>query len=145
MKTCGCGKGPRILTQGSHCVGLRASGDCGDFEAPAVATLYLNRLNKGMALQADPPSFCPRRPFHSSVLDVHKGRLSVQHYQHRGLPPADSYGTHATCKRLATRTRLFVHVPNREEMAPLILRNYREHLRNARAYQSWLNKQRIYR
>ena len=120
-------------------------------EAPAVAALYLNRLNKGMALQADPTLiFALGDPSIRRVLDVHKEVDSPYNtYQHRGLPPGPiRYVDPRYLQSVlhpAEHAYLYMCAKPGGDGAHDFARNYREHLRNARAYQSWLNKQRIYR
>ena len=120
-------------------------------EAPAVAALYLNRLNKGMALQADPTLiFALGDPSIRRVLDVHKEVDSPYNtYQHRGLPPGPiRYVDPRYLQSVlhpAEHAYLYMCAKPGGDGTHDFARNYREHLRNARAYQSWLNKQRIYR
>ena len=119
-------------------------------EAPLVASLYLNRLQKNMALQADPTLiFALRDPSIRRVLDEHKEVDSPYNtYQNLGLPPGPirfvdprylqsvlhpvEHNFFYMCAKPGNTTHNFA-------------RTYREHLRNARAYQRWLNKQRIFR
>ena len=120
-------------------------------EAPQVAGLYLNRLNKGMALQADPTLiFALNDPSIRRVLDVHKEVDSPYNtYKHRGLPPGpiryvDPRYLQSVLHPAEHRFLYMCAKPSGEGTHDFA-RTYREHLRNARAYQSWLNQQRIYR
>lgn len=58
-------------------------------EAPIVAGLYINRLRRDIALQADPTLVFASGDFTlKRVLDVHKEIVSPYNtYMHRGLPP----------------------------------------------------------
>ena len=120
-------------------------------EAPVVAGLYLNRLNKGMPLQADPTLiFALNDPTIRRVLDVHKTVDSPYNtYMHTGLPPGP-------IRYVDPRYLLAVLSPAKHDYLYMCAEpgltgthrfaaSYRKHLRNARAYQKWLNTQRIYR
>ena len=120
-------------------------------EAPHVAGLYLNRLKKDMALQADPTLiFALNDPTIRRVLDVHKEVDSPYNtYKHRGLPPGpiryvDPRYLQSVLHPAEHRFLYMCAKPGGEGTHDFA-RTYREHLRNARAYQSWLNQQRIYR
>ena len=120
-------------------------------EAPVVAGLYLNRLNKGMALQADPTLiFALGDPTIRRVLDVHKEIDSPYNtYKFKGLPPGpirvvDPRYLMAVLQPSIHRHLYMCAKPGGDGTHDFAT-SYREHLRNARAYQSWLNKQRIYR
>ena len=120
-------------------------------EAPQVAGLYLNRLKKGMALQADPTLiFALNDPSIRRVLDIHKEVDSPYNtYKHRGLPPGpiryvDPRYLQSVLHPAEHRFLYMCAKPGGEGTHDFA-RTYREHLRNARAYQSWLNQQRIYR
>ena len=120
-------------------------------EAPLVAGLYLNRLNKGMALQADPTLiFALNDPTIRRVLDVHKEVNSPYNtYKHQGLPPGpiryvDPRYLQSVLHPAEHRFLYMCAKPGGDGTHDFA-KTYREHLRNARAYQSWLNKQRIYR
>ena len=120
-------------------------------EAPQVAGLYLNRLKKGMALQADPTLiFALNDPSIRRVLDVHKEVDSPYNtYKHRGLPPGpiryvDPRYLQSVLHPAEHRFLYMCAKPGGDGTHDFA-RTYREHLRNARAYQNWLNQQRIYR
>lgn len=120
-------------------------------EAATVAGLYLNRLKRGQLLQADPTLiYALGDPTIRRVLDVHKEINSPYNtYKHIGLPP----GT------IRTPEPTYIDaVLNAEKHSYLYMcaepggtgnhafaTTYRDHKRNARKYQQWLNKQRIYR
>lgn len=120
-------------------------------EAPQVAGLYLNRLKKGMALQADPTLiFALNDPSIRRVLDVHKEVDSPYNtYKHRGLPPGpiryvDPRYLQSVLHPAEHRFLYMCAKPGGDGTHDFA-RTYREHLRNAKAYQNWLNQQRIYR
>lgn len=120
-------------------------------EAPLVAGLYLNRLKKGMLLQADPTLiFALGDPSIRRVLDVHKEVDSPYNtYKHQGLPPGpirfvDPRYLQSVLHPAGHRDLYMCAKPGGDGTHDFA-RTYREHLRNARAYQTWLNKQRIFR
>lgn len=115
-------------------------------EMPKIAGVYLNRLNKGMKLQADPTiAFC----FDYRVKRIYKKMLSVDSpyntYKYEGLPPGPIY--------VPTRNSLdavlnpdygggylyFCADPSLNG-SHRFARTYSEHLQNARAFQAALNK-----
>ena len=104
-----------------------------------------------MALQADPTLiFALNDPSIRRVLDVHKEVDSPYNtYKHRGLPPGpiryvDPRYLQSVLHPAEHRFLYMCAKPGGDGTHDFA-RTYREHLRNARAYQSWLNKQRIYR
>lgn len=120
-------------------------------EAPVVAGLYLNRLKKGMLLQADPTLiFALGDPSIRRVLDAHKSVASPYNtYKHKGLPPGpirfvDPRYLQSVLHPSAHRDLYMCARPGGDGTHDFA-RTYREHLRNARAYQNWLNNQRIFR
>lgn len=120
-------------------------------EAPQVAGLYLNRLKQGMALQADPTLiFALGDPSIRRVLDVHKDVDSPYNtYKHRGLPPGPIRFVDPrylqSVLHPAEHKYLYMCAKPGGEGTHDFAKSYREHLRNAKAYQAWLNRQRIYR
>jgi len=120
-------------------------------EAPVVAGLYLNRLRKGMPLQADPTLiYALNDPSIRRVLDVHKEVDSPYNtYLHTGLPPGPIRVVDPrylqSVLHPASHTFLYMCAEPGGSGTHNFASTYREHLRNARAYQRWLNEQRIYR
>lgn len=120
-------------------------------EAPMVAGLYLNRLKKGMALQADPTLiFALNDPSIRRVLDVHKNVSSPYNtYMNKGLPPGPIRYVDPryilSVLKPAQHNHLYMCAEPEATGKHRFARTYREHLRNARAYQRWLNQQRIFR
>ena len=120
-------------------------------EAPTVAGLYLNRLRKGQLLQADPTVVYALGDY--TVRRVLKEHLEIESpyntYLNKGLPP----GT------IMTPEPSFIEsVLNAEEHDYLYMcaepggtnkhvfaKRYRDHVRNARRFQKWLNSQNIYK
>lgn len=118
-------------------------------ERPTVARLYLNRLRKGMKLQADPTvkfavgDFSLRR-----ILGKHLQKESPYNtYRVAGLPPGPI--------RMAERQTIedFLAAPNNDYLYMCakedfsgrhnFSRDYQTHLANARRYQAELNRRNI--
>jgi UPF0755 protein len=120
-------------------------------EAPMVAGLYLNRLKLGMALQADPTLiFALNDPNIRRVLDVHKEVESPYNtYKYKGLPPGPIRVVDPryiqSVLHPAQHDHLYMCAEPGGDGTHRFATTYREHLRNARAYQRWLNQQRIFR
>lgn len=120
-------------------------------ERPKVAEVYLNRLKRNMALQADPALVFAVGDFSiKRVLNIHKEVDSPYNlYKYRGLPPGpinlpeinsiDAVLNHDNHKYL-----YFCAKPDFSGYHSFAT-NLVEHNRNAAAYQSALNKARIYK
>ncbi len=119
-------------------------------ERPMIAGVYINRLKKGMKLQADPTiifavgNFSMRR-----VLTRHKKINSPYNtYRHTGLPPGpicipDILSIDAVLNYSKHR---FIFFCAKADFSGYhnFARTLEEHNKNARLYQRQLNKRRIY-
>lgn len=118
-------------------------------EKPTVASVYINRLRKGMKLQADPTikfavqDFTLRR-----VLNKHLQQESPYNtYMYAGLPP----GPIATPSKPSINAVLnapetdYIYFCAKADMSGYhaFASNYTEHMKNAREYQRELNKRGI--
>ena len=113
-------------------------------EYPKIAGVYLNRLHKGMKLQADPTiAFC----YNYTLNRILKKHLSVDSpyntYKYEGLPPAPIYapGRDAMNAVLnpAGGNYLFFCASPDFNGSHLFAETYSEHLKNAKAFQRALN------
>jgi len=120
-------------------------------EAPIVAGLYLNRLEIGQLLQADPTLIYAWDDDNiTRVLDIHKEIDSPYNtYKNTGLPPGTirvPEPTYIDAVLNATEhDYLYMCAEPGGTGKHSFARRYKEHIRNARKYQKWLNKQHIYR
>ena len=120
-------------------------------EAPIVAGLYLNRLNKGTPLQADPTLiYASNDTSIKRVLDIHKEIDSPYNtYKYAGLPPGTIRTPEPTyidaVLNATDHDYLFMCAKPGGEGTHNFAKRYSQHLVNARKYQSWLNKNRVYR
>ena len=120
-------------------------------EAPIVAGLYLNRLDIGQLLQADPTLiYAWGDESITRVLDIHKEIDSPYNtYKNTGLPPGTIRVPEPTYIDAVLNATEHDYVYMCAEPGGTgkhsFARKYREHLKNARKYQKWLNKQHIYR
>ncbi|MFT6843909.1 MAG: UPF0755 protein [Flavobacteriales bacterium] len=120
-------------------------------EAPRVAGVYMNRLKKGIALQADPTLIWAMNDFTiTRVLNVHKKIDSPYNtYKFKGLPPGPinlpepvylnavmNYEKHAFLYFCAKPDFSGYHA---------FASNYTKHLVNARRYQKTLNDRKIFK
>ena len=118
-------------------------------EKPMIAGMYLNRLKKGMPLQADPTvkfalkDFALKRIYH----DMLKTDSPYNTYQNVGLPPgpikiASVAGIDAVLNRVDHN---YLYMCAKEDFSGThnFARTYQEHLRNAAKYSQALNKRGI--
>lgn len=120
-------------------------------EKPRVAGVYYNRLKKGMLLQADPTlvyavgDFSIRR-----VLNKHKKVDSPYNtYIHKGLPPGpiclpNIASIDAVLNVEDHKFIFFCARPDGSGYHDFAV-TYREHLKNARAFQRELNRRKVYK
>lgn len=118
-------------------------------EKPTIAGLYLNRLHKGMLLQADPTVKFAMRDFTlRRILNVHlKTDSPYNTYKYPGLPPgpirvASIQGIEAV---LNPETHDYLYMCAKEDFSGThnFAVTLQEHQKNARRYQEALNKRGI--
>ena len=121
-------------------------------EKPTIASVYLNRLKKGMLLQADPTikyavgDFSIKRVTGFYIEEAKNSPYNT--YRKQGLPPGPictpSISSIESVLHHAQTDYLYfcasVKKPNYHEFA----NNYNEHKKNARLYQQYLNKRGIH-
>lgn len=118
---------------------------------PIIAGLYLNRLRKGMLLQACPTlKYCKGDFTIRRVLNTDK---DIDHpyntYKYKGLPPGPiriASGTSIDAVLNADKND-YLFMCARPDYSGLhnFARTAAQHAKNAREYQDWLNRQKIYR
>lgn len=119
-------------------------------EAPTVAGLYLNRLQRNIALQADPTLVYAAQDFTiRRVLDKHKEIDSPYNtYKYTGLPPGPirTPSIAALEAVLNHEDHNYLYMCAKEDFSGYhnFATNLRTHLANARRYQQALSKAGIY-
>lgn len=120
-------------------------------ELPTVAGLYMNRLNKGIALQADPTLVFAAQDFTiKRVLNIHKEIKSPYNtYLNKGLPPGpiNMPEKRSLDAVLNYERHKYLYMCAKEDFSENhnFATNLRDHLRNAEKYQRALNKAGLYR
>jgi len=120
-------------------------------EAPTVAGLYMNRLRRGMRLQADPTLIYALGDFSiRRVLNVHREIDSPYNtYVHKGLPPGPiNYPEPAYLEAvLNAETHDYIFMCAKEDFSGYhaFAKTNREHERNARRYRRALDAQGVYK
>ncbi|MBS3737515.1 endolytic transglycosylase MltG [Mesohalobacter halotolerans] len=126
-------------------------------ERPKVAGVYINRLKRGMKLQADPTVIYALKQKYKTPDTIIRRVLTkdlkidspFNTYKYAGLPPAPlimpdissidavlNYEQHKYLYFVASTTNPGYHI---------FAKTLREHNRNARQYRRWINQQQIYR
>ena len=126
-------------------------------ERPRVAGVYLNRLRRGMKLQADPTVvYAMKRQANDFDLVVRRVLYKdleinspYNSYKYRGLPPGpitmpDISSVDAVLNP-ESHSYLFFVVDPKNPGYHLFASNYNEHLANRKVYVRWLNENRIMR
>ncbi|MDP4680700.1 MAG: endolytic transglycosylase MltG [Cyclobacteriaceae bacterium] len=120
-------------------------------ELKTVAGLYMNRLNRGIALQADPTLVFAARDFSiKRVLNVHKEIDSPYNtYMYRGLPPGpiNMPEMKAIDAVLNYEKHNYIYMCAKEDFSENhnFATNLIDHNKNAIKYQRALNKARVYK
>lgn len=120
-------------------------------EKPKIAGVYLNRLERGMALQADPTLVYAAGDFTiKRVLNVHKEIESPYNtYKYAGLPPGpiNVPPISAIDAVLNYTSHNYLYFCAKEDFSGYhsFATNLRQHLNNARRYQRALNEAKLYR
>lgn len=120
-------------------------------EKPVVAGLYINRLKRGMLLQADPTVKFALQDF--GLKRVTRSNLNVQSpyntYLHAGLPPGPiRIPTPQGLDAVLNYTRHnYLYMCAKEDFSGThnFASNYADHARNARKYWKALNERKIFR
>ena len=112
-----------------------------------IASVYLNRMAKGIRLGADPTVKFALRDF--ELKRIYDKDLKVESpyntYQHEGLPPGpictpSSQTLEAVLQAPTTDYLYFVAKPGNSGYSNFAI-TYKQHLENAKAYQEWLDRQ----
>ncbi|TKC09211.1 endolytic transglycosylase MltG [Pedobacter frigoris] len=122
-----------------------------DKEMPIIAGLYLNRLNKGILLQADPTVIYANDDF--TVKRVTNALLQVQSryntYKYAGLPPGPIMmpSINAIDAVLNRNQNNYIYMCAKEDFSGYhnFAVTVQEHERNAKKYRDALNKRNIYK
>lgn len=125
-------------------------------EAPKIAGVYINRLQKGIPLQADPTVIFALQQQSDEPLQIKrvlKKDLQVKSpyntYQNKGLPPGPicipeiSY-IKAVLNYEQHNYYYFAADPNHPGFHQFA-KTLRQHNKNAQEYRRWMNKQKVYR
>ncbi len=118
-------------------------------DKPNIASVYLNRIAKGMPLQADPTlKFAMKNFALKRVLNVHKETISPYNtYSNKGLPPGPicTPGVETIDAVLdSPKTDYLYFVANSTfDGTHIFTTNYADHMKYARIYQQELNKRNI--
>lgn len=116
-------------------------------ESPTIAGLYLNRLERGIPLQADPTLVFATGDFSiKRVLNVHKEIDSPYNtYKYRGLPPGpiNMPSIHNIDAVLNAEDHQYLYMVAKEDFSGYhyFSKTLSEHLRNARKYQENLTRE----
>lgn len=119
-------------------------------EKPIIAGVYLNRLERGMALQADPTLVYAAGDFTiKRVLNKHKEIESPYNtYKYAGLPPGpiNIPPISAIDAVLNYQSHNYLYFCAKEDFSGYhnFATNLTQHLNNARRYQNALNKAKLY-
>lgn len=120
-------------------------------EAPTVAGVYLNRLKKGMKLEADPTLVFANNDFNiRRVLYKHKEIDSPYNtYKYKGLPPGPIMMPRKPYLDavLNYKPHDYIFFCAKEDFSGYhsFAKTYREHLKNAKKFQKAMNQRKIYR
>lgn len=120
-------------------------------EKPRVASVYLNRLRRGIRLEADPTARYCTRDFQIRRVLLKHLRVDCPHntYLHTGLPPGpictpSIASIDAVLGAEKTDYLYFCARPQRDGYHNFAT-THREHLRNAREFHRQLNRERVFR
>jgi UPF0755 protein len=120
-------------------------------EKPEIASVYLNRLNMGWRLQADPTVIFALRDYSiHRVLNVQKKVDSPYNtYIHRGLPPGPicmpSISSVEAVLNPAKTDYMYFCAKDDLSGSHVFSKNSIQHMLNAKKYQDALDKMKIYR
>jgi len=115
-------------------------------DKPLIASVYLNRINKGMPLQADPTlKFAMKNFGLKRILNVHKDVVSPYNtYTNKGLPPGPICTPEAeTIDAVLDSPKtdyIFFVASSKLDGTSIFTTNITDHLKYARQYQQELNK-----
>lgn len=118
-------------------------------DQPNIASVYLNRINKGMPLQADPTlKFALKNFALERIYDTNKKIVSPYNtYMNKGLPPGPictpQVGTIEAVLDSPKTDYLYFVANSTFDGTHIFTTNYADHMKYAKIYQQELNKRNI--